>query len=109
MDSQVAAALKERLTRGGYTATYMPSGTEARWSLFSVRYDALVVSLEDPASKGLDLIGDVSKHRRLPPVYALAGEDRRGVEEAEGLGATCVLESSSGLSETADAVYRLLR
>ncbi len=108
MNPVVAAALKERLTQSGYVTTYMPSGTEARWSLFSTRYEALVVSLDDADGCGLDLMRDVSKHRRLPQVFALAGGDRAGVEEAKEFGATCILEGQSGLEETANAVCRLL-
>ena len=108
IDPVAAATLKGRLADSGYTVTYMRSGVEARWSLFSARYDALIVSLGSHKNGSLDLARDVAKHRRLPPVIALATEDLTGVQEAKELGATCITESDSRTREVTDALHRLL-
>lgn len=108
IDPVVARALQDRLTRSGYNVTVMESGMEARWSLFSTRYDALIVSLDHPNCAGLDLLDDVSKHRRLPPVIALSSTEGVAVEDAQDFGATCVYGTSSRTQDITDALHRLL-
>jgi DNA-binding response OmpR family regulator len=107
-DEDLRRAIKARLVHRGFDVTVALDGISARLNLLSHQYDAVVLDLGLPRCNGLEVLTEVAKSKKLPPVLVLTGGDDREQDLALTLGADLVLQKPSPFKEVSAALDRLL-
>lgn len=107
-DPELREALQLRLRAMGCSVSSVCDGVTARWSLLTLRFDAVVLDLGLPSKSGFDVMVDVAAENCLPPVLVLTGADEEDQELARTLGAQHVLRKPSSFKEITNVLKSML-
>lgn len=92
----------------GFNVAVVHDGVEARLSLLTTPFDAVILDLGLPRCNGLEVLTEVGKSKKLPPVVVLTGGDDREQDLALTLGADLVLQKPCPFQDLSSALDELL-
>jgi two-component system OmpR family response regulator len=109
-DDVLGRAVREQMTSQGYGVDWMTRLDDARHSLLAVPYDVVLLDLNLPDGRGLDLLKDLRKRGSVVPVIILTALDQIAAR-IEGLnsGADDYLVKPFDLSELSARVAAVVR
>jgi two-component system OmpR family response regulator len=109
-DDDLGNAVREQMVANGYGVDWMTRLEDARHSLLSVAYDVVLLDLNLPDGRGLDLLREIRRKGSVVPVIILTAQDQIAAR-IEGLngGADDYLVKPFDLSELSARVAAVVR